>query len=372
MRHGREKIVLVRPALAAGAQTSAHPLWHSLVAQRPSLEEEICVRAEAVLFDRDPTLAGRNLVRAPVALVPPPEPTSEWTAPAKAISARSLESATSLASLLACPLQWTLGYAGKLYPGVRQSLPNMDTLVGTLAHRIAQEIFHPGDPPAPEVAEAEAATLVDELLPRIAATLLLPGAAGELAAARSTVPQALAELARFLSSEKLSVVGVEYGFSVPDTLAAGAGVNGRIDLLAKTAEGRLVVIDLKWQRSESWRRAELKNGVALQLSVYARHVSDENVDAATGYFMLRQRRFLTATPLRGEGPTTVIDGPTPKDTWDRVLASRTSAMADIEAGTVRALFDQSDTKLEDFTDRYLLVPPKCGYCDYAGLCEVNS
>ena len=186
---------------------------------------------------------------------------------------------------------------------MRQSLPKMDNLVGTLAHRIAQEIFQPGAPPEPMAVETIAARRFDELLPRIAATLLLPGAAGELAAAKRSIPQALAELARFLRSENLTVVGVEYEFPAPDTrtdtLAAGTGANGRIDLLARAPQGRLVVIDLKWQRSESRRRAELKNGVALQIAVYARHVADGQAEPATGFFMLRQKRFLTNTPLSG-------------------------------------------------------------------------
>jgi len=40
-------------------------------------------------------------------------------------------------------------------------------------------------------------------------------------------------------------------------------------------------------------------------------------------------------------------------------------------GGVRTPFDQRNTKLDDFTDRRLLIPPKCQYCDYAGLRGVN-
>ena len=371
LRYSRDRLLLIRPALAGGGETRAHPLWHSLVAKRPRLLEEISCRAEGILDGSTVAFADRTPTRAPVALVDPPIPRSEWTAPAGAIHARALESATSLATLLACPLQWTLKYAGRLYPGVRQSLPGMDNLVGTLAHKIAQEIFLPGEPPDAEAVASIAARRLDELLPRIAATILLPGAAGELAAARSSVPLALAELARFLRSEKLTIVGVEFDFSVPDTLSKGAGVSGRVDLLARNRKGRLVVIDLKWQRSESWRRTELKNGLAVQISVYARHVADEKVDVATGYFMLRQKRFLTGAPLSGSFAT-VIEGPSPKDTWDRVATSWGLAMDDIKAGKVRATFEQSGLKPEEFSDPYLIVPPKCGYCDYAGICGVNS
>jgi len=371
LAHG-QKIVLVRPALAAGAETSAHPLWHSLVARSPSLEKKIAVRAEAVLSNSVAAIAGRRLVRAAVALAAAPKPRAEWKAPKNAISARSQESATSLGQMLSCPLQWTLKYAGKLYPGGRPSLPETENLVGTLSHRIAQTLLRPGAPPSPDAAEADAAALFDVLLPQVAATLLLPGAAGELADARAAIPPAIAELARFLRSEKLGIVDVEHEFSSAGTLAAHTGVNGRIDLLAKTAQGRRVVVDLKWQRSESWRRAELENGLALQLAVYARHVSDKKVDAATGYFMLRQRRFLTAAPLRSAGVATVIDGPTPKKTWDRIAASYRLAMADLTSGKVRAPFDQRDTSLADFSDPILLTRPNCKYCDYKNICGVPS
>jgi hypothetical protein len=282
-----------------------------------------------------------------------------------------------LEALLSCPLQWTLKYASRLRPGVRQSLPKMDNLVGTLAHRIAQEIFQPGAPPEPMAVETIAARRFDELLPRIAATLLLPGAAGELAAAKRSIPQALAELARFLRSENLTVVGVEYEFPAPDTretrdtLAAGTGANGRIDLLARAPQGRLVVIDLKWQRSESRRRAELKNGVALQIAVYARHVADGQAEPATGFFMLRQKRFLTNTPLSG-GMATLIQGDTPKETWDKIAASFRSAFDEIGKGRVRATFERTGQTLEEFSDPYLLVPPKCGFCDYADICGGNT
>jgi RecB family exonuclease len=371
LKLARGRIILVRATLAAGSETAAHPLWHSLVAQRPSLEREATVRAEIVLGEPNPTLVDRKLIRMPLTLVSPPERRAEWTAPEAMIRRTSPESATSLSALLSCPLQWTLRYAGKLYPGVRQSLPNMDNLVGTLAHRIAQEIFGPGDPPEPETLEITAKARLTELLPQIAVTLLLPGAAGELAAAKIAVPQALAELARFLRSEKLSVVGIEYPFGVAGALDDDTEVMGRIDVLAKSTTGRLVVVDLKWQRREGRRRAELENGVALQLSVYARHVSDEKVAVETGYFMLRQRRFLT-TGLLGGDATIVIDGPTPKETWDRIAASWKATMKEIKSGKVRAPFEHAATSLADFEDARLLMPPSCGFCDYVGLCGVES
>jgi hypothetical protein len=369
-RHSRERVILIRPSLAGGVDTAAHPLWHSIVAKRPEALDGVLVRAETVLRDPAPTFAGRTLKRLPVAPVSPPEPRPEWAAPAGEIHPREFESASSLGSLLSCPLQWTLKYASKLRPGVRQSLPDLDKLVGIVAHRIAQEAFPPGPPPEPDEVKDFAAKRLDELLPRIAATLLLPGASGEHAAARRSVPLALAELARFLRSESLTVVSVESDFSTPDTLAPGTGATGRIDMRAVTPTGRPVVIDLKWYRSEKYVRNDLERGTSLQTAIYARHVSDEDVDVAAGYFMLRQRRFLTDAPLNG-GAATVVKGPGPKETWDKVLTSFKAAMDEIEEGKVRAAFEHDGEKPEKFSDPYLLTPPNCGRCDFAGICGGN-
>jgi hypothetical protein len=371
LRHARERVLFVRPALAGGAETTAHPLWHSLAAQCSGLLEAISTRGETVLREAAPSFAGRTLARSPVAAVAPPAPRAVWIAPPGKVSAREFESASSLATLLTCPLRWTLEYACRLRPGVRQSLPENDKLVGIVAHRIAQEVFPPGGPPTPEAVKSFAEERFEQLLPLIAATLLLPGAAGELAAARRSLPFALAELARFLRAESLTVVGVESDFREPDTLAPDVGVEGRIDLRAATAKGRHVVVDLKWYRTDSYVRKELETGTALQIGVYARHISDEKVDVSAGYYMLRQRRFLTASSLGG-GSAIVVEGPTPRETWEKVLASFGSAMDDIRKGEIRAAFEHDGEKPEKFSDPYLLTPPRCGGCKYYGICGAHE
>jgi ATP-dependent helicase/nuclease subunit B len=371
LQHARDRILLVRPALAAGAETAAHPLWHSLVARHPKLAKEVTVRAESVLRQASPTFAGRTLSRLRETSKSPPEPRPEWFAPPNQVRPRKFESASSLATMLTCPLQWTLKYAAKLHPGLRQSLPAIENLVGTLAHKIAQEIFLPGSPPDLGAVEMLAAVRFEALLPEIAATLLLPGVAAELAAARRSVPPALVELARFLRDEKLTIVGVESDFEIEDTLAPGIGVSGRIDLRATTSNGRPVVVDLKWYRTDKYMREELKVGVALQIAIYGRHISDEHVNVAVGYYALRQRRFLASAPLSGS-LTQVINGPSPKQTWEAVLSSFESAKKDLDTGRVRASFEHDGKKREKFEDPYLLLIPRCGRCDFVGICGVTS
>ena len=316
LRNAGERLILVLPAMTAGEETAVHPLWHSLSALRKDLAQEVSVRAEDVVLRAEFEFAGRHIVRHAVAATTEPAVRAEWKAPAGSIHTREFESASSLVSLLSCPLQWTLKYANGLHPGARQSLPQIETLIGIIAHRIAQELFLPGPPPAVETIEETAAGRFEKLLPQMGATLMLPGVASELAYARRSIPPALKELSRFLASEKLTVVSVESDFKANDTLAPGTGVFGRIDLRAATAGGRPVIVDLKWYRTDSYLRRELEAGTAIQLAIYARHVSDEKVDAAAGYFMLRQKRFITTAPIAGGGAD-VVPGRTPKETWDR-------------------------------------------------------
>jgi len=99
-------------------------------------------------------------------------------------------------------------------------------------------------------------------------------------------------------------------------------------MLASTANGRPVVVDLKWYRTDSYVRRDLKLGTALQVGVYGRHISDSSVDVRVGYFMLRQSRFLTsdpggrassskAHPLRTHGTGSSSRSEPPSPTWGR-------------------------------------------------------
>lgn len=367
LRQARKKLILVRPAVAGSQEVKTHPLWHSLVAGRRGVEERVGIRAEVILKEAAPQFAGRVLSRQKVEPAAPTRRRSEWSAPADAISARTFESATSLSSLLSCPLRWTLQYAAGLRSSPRQSLADGDAMFGSLAHKIAEGLFLPGAPPDPKETVKVASARLEELLPEMAATLLLPGAARELSAAREAIPEALGELARFLHANRLNVVATEQTFEDGGSLGADTGVAGAIDLLAQDRAGGPVVIDLKWQRTDKYRRQEIANGVAVQLAVYAKHVGGAKQDVATGYFMLQQKRFVTGSPQFKE-PVVHVEGESPGETWQRVSASWQEAMKEMAAGKVRATFDQDGASQDKFNDPFLLTPPRCEYCDCNVLC----
>ena len=149
LRYARDRLVLVRPSVVAGGETKAHPFWHSLVARAPDVGKEISFRVEDVFARRSVSIAGRALSRIATPVMTPPAPRRDWTAKIDAVRPRSTELASSLETMLTCPLRWTLRYASGLTPGLRQSLPEAGKLLGILAHRIAEEAFKPGPLPCP-------------------------------------------------------------------------------------------------------------------------------------------------------------------------------------------------------------------------------
>ena len=211
---------------------------------------------------------------------------------------------------------------------------------------------------------SRARALLEELLPQMAATLLLPGAARDLATARQAIPEALAELAKFLRANKLSVVEMEKEFEDQGRPDANTGIRGFIDLLAREENGRQVVIDLKWQRTDKYRRKEIADGVAIQLAIYARQVGDAMADVPTGYFMLRQKRFVTSA--QGfSGSVVAVEGESPHETWTMIENFWRAVMTEMAGGSVRAAFAQEDVDQAKFHDPSLMTPPKCNWCDYA-------
>ena len=366
-----DRVILVTPATTAAGPTEAHPFWHALTAGRHDITAQIDVAAEKLLREPNPAFAGRRLEREPVGPATLPVRRAEWVASAGKVSARAYESASSLSALLSCPLQWTLQYGARLRTSVRRSLPGNDAVTGSLAHRIAELLFEPGPPPPAGTVLLRATTLVEQLFPEMAATLLLPGSARDLAAARRNIPEALAELAQFLAMNDLEVVGTEIDFTDDAVLSTTTGLAGAIDLLARDRDGCHVIVDLKWQRTDRYRRREIESGTAIQLAVYARHVSGGRTTVPAGYFMLRQRRFVTGSQ-RFSGPVVAVAGKTTAETWERIEDGWAAVMAEFGDGRVKAPFDSAGVEQAKFVDPVLVTPPKCDRCDFAIVCGRQS
>lgn len=359
----RQRALLVAAPEPGAADARRHPLLDELrevLAGAPSTTKP---QAEDLLGDPAAMLMGTKLARVPLAPSALPQVRAVWKIPAKAVPLRPVESASSIERLLGCAYAWVGHYAARLRPGRAAEVPQGAQLVGLLAHRLAQEIFTPGAPPAPDAARAAAEARLPGLLDEMAAPLLIAGAAGELARLRSDLPRAMEALAVLIANHSLTITGTEVVRETKAALGPGRDFAGTIDLLLARPDGRAAVLDMKWAGTDRYRRAEVLEGRAVQLAAYVGLVGARE-DA--GFFMLAQRRVL-ATELSVFGGRTA---PGLTDTWQRTLLARQARLATIDTGTLHALGIGWDDKKKpsDPDAAPVRTNPPCRYCALTRLC----
>ena len=368
IRRALGNVILVRPSLARDAQTTLHPMAHRL---RPLLKESgaaITFKAERLLREPDAMLAGRILPRQLVERqVQPPAGIPVWTIPpgTTRLADTRRESATSLTRMLNCQLSWFAQDILNLRPGRFAEIPGPDQLFGNLAHEIARRLLLPGAPPAEPGIRTAAIGHFESLLPEIAAPLLQPEHAGELAAAREMVPRALEALVSLLHAQGLEIVGSELD---REGIQGRLLLQGRLDLLVRRGD-RVAVLDLKWTRSERRYREEVASGRAIQLAIYRGLSDSDGTGAPGGYFLLRQRRIvagpgsiLTGNPIEADIDDLATLGHVTND-W-RLWHDLTTKGTLIAAGFP----DTGDLRPAGLAIDAAKEP--CRFCNLRGLCRV--
>ncbi len=372
IHHTRERALLIRPALAGGEETVSHPLAHQLNPLIQLAGSLIRWSAEQLLEGAAHDVAGRRLSRDLAPIISPPQARAHWPLPAAAAAklADRKESATSFERLADCQMRWMLLDVLRLSRGRFAEIPGPDQLLGNLAHEIANRVLRPGPVADADEVLREVDSVFDTLLSAIAAPLQQPEFAGELAAARTRVPAALAELSRLLRQKGLEVVGTELDREAvfPD----GLSVIGRLDLVVRHPAHGLGVIDLKWTRSVNRRRTELSEGRALQLATYGAIADPARGAPAPGaYYLLSQRRLIG--PVGAIVADEEIEASRSlADTWADLMTTwrlwRDLAVQGAALGT--GLPEAAD----HFPQGLGIIPgaEPCSYCELATLCRVTQ
>lgn len=362
----RERILLVAGGLDAHDEDALHPLAHRIEPASKRLGTR--ARLEDALATTKTALCGRELPRVAAAPGAPPAGRVWWQTPAGFIGrlAERKESATSFETLAACPLRWALRHVAELSPGRARAIPDANRLIGNLADALSVAIFQPGPPPKPDAAAEAARARLDALIDSLAAPLRHPAAAIDLAFARRHLPEAMADLARVLASNRLEVVGTQERFEA--FAEPGVPVVGDIDLVARDALGGIVVIDLKWTRSATRRRKEIEGGDAIQLATYA--ALHGGPGARAGYYLLRQRLF--ATPAdQGLSGLEIQAARSLADTWAAMRETYRLQRDAAERGFLVARGIAGFAE-HDPPDLPIVREAECGYCDFQCLCRVRS
>lgn len=330
------RVILVAPSTAAGTTRAPHPLWDEISARTrmtDAVRTRVSVRAQDLLIPGSaplplerPTLQAFSAARLPGGH-------TEWQLPAGAQPSTDRFSASGLSALLACPLQWGLGYAGGLRSG-GLALPRGHQLNGSLGHRLVECLHQHGafDLSQESTFSARAQAELARLIESEGAVLLRAGMAFERQQLERQLVTAVTELFGILRQACLRIVAVEEKLDVP---WGTKSLHGRLDLLVAGPDGDEGILDMKWGYKDY--RDQLMSGRALQLATYAfaRGTQKSGEPPHVAYFSLSRGRLLAASNsfwLQSD----VADAPTPADTWRRVERSMENADALVAHGRLPA------------------------------------
>jgi ATP-dependent helicase/nuclease subunit B len=377
----RQRLVLAMPRSALGQVQAPHPIWDEIVARLGVEPGDLaCVTVEVrdglALDVTSASLASASSARiaSEVALLALPDAKLEWTVLPDRLPTARRYSAGSLEGLVSCPLKWVLKYPAGLRRSFVGALPSGPLLNGKLGHRLIEELHGSGVLGSASGIGDAAVRQFDRLVAEEAAVLLRPGQASELTQLRQQLGRAVAALARLLESSKLEMIGVEVQ---TEALRAGRQLEGRIDLLLRSASGREVVLDLKW--GASGYRDLLSRGAAVQLAIYAalrQHATSTGELPEAGYFSLSDVRMLATKDNPSlAGFDVPVEGPPLSEVWRRLEAAASLVEDLLTQGRVpvtglkRSLPLAAPTARDDAEPWLELEPGSgCKYCDYPALC----
>ena len=358
-----DRVLLVMSALAAAENTATHPVWHE-IANVEGLDRTIIV-GRSLRRASMTSLCGRAWQPAQIENRKLPHSIRDWTVPKNLIGARETESATSLESLLGCPLNWVLQYHARLRESSLLDMADDNRLKGNVAHEVLTRFF--AGPLSGNETEIRSTVeaLLDEMLPEIGSPLLLSGRLRDREDVRRNTIESAVALSRILGLCSLSVAATERKVDIP--LDGQTALTGAIDLELITDDGRLATVDLKWSNSDRYRREEISEGRPVQLATYARLLKGDRSNSfpPAAYFMMKQRRLL-AVDTEPFPPQFWISGSDLETVWDAIVEVRERTLGDLSGGRVVAtgIETEEPTAIED----PIVVEPPCRFCPYGRLC----
>jgi hypothetical protein len=366
LHQAAEALVLVCPRKdVAGEDLYPHPLWDVILGRLADGHETV----EPLIRQ---TLSPDLLTRSQRTLMPVPASQREWHSKV-AIPLRECESPSGAGDLVGCPLKWVLNYVCRVHGGRSATLPGDSQLWGSMLHEILSQVLNEGAESATG-AKARAEGLFDELGPRLAAPLFLPGADAEQVSVRRAAGLSAQQIWQMLHDSGGVVLASEEEYS-----GAGLGrkMTGRPDLVVSNP---MRIIDLKW-RGRSFRTGTLENGTAYQLAAYGHLASETDEEVLPGAYFILSDQVLITSCIEAFPSCQSVMGPTPVETWKALGKSYGLRCNELLAGDVmaEAITDaegNGPAKPGIDGERGMMIDPPCKFCDYGLICgngfEVTS
>jgi len=369
---GRQ-LILVCPGQVNASQVSPHPFWDEiryLLNLDATPYVDVVWKTAGFFSKKDSRIFDFSVPKKAVSPCPPPGFEPVWETRPGMIAPRPEESFSSMDRLIRCPRAWVMQYILKLEPPTSLSVPDGNQAAGTLAHKIVEMILKQDSSISPEDAYNKTLELFDEMVPRMAATLLQPGREIEMNRYRMDMARAVFNLIKLINEAGLTYVASEVRIEKPFAENSCRFV-GIIDLLLSHRDGSRVFWDLKWSKRARYRREELENNEALQLAAYSWLLAvDKDSFPPGGYYMLGQAELLSG-PCNFLPPECIAGDLDLSSVWHAARRVFLKHMDELGKGRVAAGCSQ-DEETKGLQANELQLKARCDWCEYVHLCGENK
>ncbi|GMO34291.1 MAG: PD-(D/E)XK nuclease family protein [Termitinemataceae bacterium] len=363
-----EKIILVRCKKLRGEDTTRHPLWDMITAfaeikwGKDAAKKFIYPVTNTFFAKEDWNMFGRKGKAMLVSKNKLPIERHSFDIPKQLIKQIDLgkTSYSDMKTLLECPLKWVLQNKAKMRYSDMCSIPKLHLSVGNLFHKIAEEIFKQ---PKDKWTSSEAERLFDDKVKSMAIELCAEGSELEKKRQKNKMVAAITELVKLINENHYEFVSVEdnnFNLSLD-----GVPFRGRLDLILKDKNGAFIVIDYKTDKTDKYKKEEIKNNTDLQLASYVWMIENRNTNAkvTAAYYMVEHGYLLDDNQEHLE--LVFSNG---EQAWKTELKN-------LEMGTVIKGKEKNESKdkteNDDDTNCVFKLEVLCKYCDYFGLCKPN-
>ena len=283
------RLVLVMPECQAGMAVEPHPLYDRLsVIFGESLAKLEMSGAE--WLKRDRRLAGFSQGAVLERFIP--KPSRFWyLAGNDTLPPRDTESYTSLSTLFNMPVSWVLKYIGCLQQGPIQVVSNYKFLMGTLAHRVFEELFPAGTTCkswTKATVQKNVETILTRLIESEGCVFLQPDRVSEKQILMDRIQRAAWVMVQHIRDNGWTVVGTEQSAS---GALGNQNIIGNVDLLLDKPDGSLAVVDLKWGKSK-YLRENIQDNRSYQLALYAHMLKRNGSLPHVAYFSLSEAQMV--------------------------------------------------------------------------------
>lgn len=363
IRFAKDRVMLFIPSKVRAENVKVHPLLDEIrfaLAKMDEDEKQITINP-AILYEQEKVaILDNDFARYLLPNKDIPSSIKHWSLPQQKVKLREIESATSFETMLGCPLKWTLQYSAKIRQSNSLSLPNESIMLGNLGHAILERLILEQVFTDKANIKKWTASLYDELVPKMAAVLLLPENQSLYRKVRDDLQKSMQQFAKFLEESNIKIIETESTHN--KTWQDEINFEGRLDLIGQTPSNRTVIIDAKWSRRPSNYKQKLKDG-SIQLALYQWLMSSNDEEVIpVAYFMLSSGHFYAVAdeeiPVHYQ-----VDHESLKDTVQLIRQELTNVQQSLASGVAVA----SGIELDESAP----FKPVCTFCDYQDLCGVR-